>query len=74
MDSVWQFRHAYDEARKVKEAQDAYCDSVRQGRWDELVDNDTLVDELKAFPESLEWEALVDVLRGKVKVCYHSRF
>ncbi len=64
MDSVWQFRHAYDEARKVKEAQDAYCDSVRQDRWDELVDNDTLVDELKAFPESLEWEALVGCPEG----------
>lgn len=61
MDSVWQFRHAYDEARKVKEAQDSFCESVRRGRWDELAD--------EPFPESLEWEALVDVLRGKVKVC-----
>ena len=27
-------------------------------------------DGLGAFPESLQWEALVDVLRGRVKVCH----
>ncbi|KLO05758.1 hypothetical protein SCHPADRAFT_917689 [Schizopora paradoxa] len=70
MDSVWQFRHAYDEARKVKEAQDSFCESVRQGRWDELTDAAS-IDEIKPFPESLEWEALVDVLRGKVKLSVH---
>jgi uncharacterized cupin superfamily protein len=59
MDSIWAFRSAYNEARKVKEAQDAYCQKVEAGLW-EILDGD--------FPESLQWEMLVDVLRGRVKV------
>ncbi|TFK72449.1 hypothetical protein BDN72DRAFT_836217 [Pluteus cervinus] len=60
MDSGWNFRNAYNEARKIKLAQDAYCDRVENGDLPE-----------ESFPESLEWEALVDVLRGKVKLSVH---
>jgi hypothetical protein len=60
MDAIWNFRQAYNEARKIKDAQDAFCSKVKRGLWNE-------VDE-SAFPQDLQWEALVDVLRGKVKV------
>ncbi|KAF8958055.1 hypothetical protein BDZ97DRAFT_1950338 [Flammula alnicola] len=46
MDGQWNFRHAYDEARKIRDAQNAFC---------------------AKFPEDLQWESLVDVLRGRVK-------
>jgi len=42
----------------VKEEQDAYCEKVLMEKWNDL----------SSFPESLQWEALVDVLRGHVKV------
>lgn len=58
MDSAWGFREAYDTARKIKEDQDAYCDAAEAGEWKAL----------GVWPESLQWESLVDVLRGKVKV------
>ncbi|KAJ7182422.1 hypothetical protein C8R43DRAFT_1100885 [Mycena crocata] len=61
MDSAWAFRRAYDEARKVRDAQDVFCEAAEQGSWD----GET------AFPESLQWEALVDVLRGRVKLSVH---
>ncbi|KAI5900749.1 uncharacterized protein SCHCODRAFT_02483778 [Schizophyllum commune H4-8] len=63
MDTFWQFREAYDKARQIKEAQDEYCEAALAGQWN-LVEG-------KAFPEELQWEALVDVLRGKVKVQTH---
>ncbi|KAL1701180.1 hypothetical protein EV121DRAFT_212640 [Schizophyllum commune] len=63
MDTFWQFREAYETARKIKVAQDDYCEAASTGRWDEI--------EGKAFPDDLKWEALVDVLRGKVKVNTH---
>lgn len=66
MDSAWAFRSAYEAARKVKVAQDEFCAMAEAGAWDELGELDGL--EGGAFPESLQWEALVDVLRGKVKV------
>lgn len=50
----------YDTARTIKESQDEYCSHVLQGDWG-AVDG-------RKFPESLQWEALVDVLRGRVKV------
>ncbi|KAL0056647.1 hypothetical protein AAF712_016747 [Marasmius tenuissimus] len=62
MDTIWSFRAAYEEARKLKEKQDAYCAKVEAGRWD-LLQNE--------FPDDLQWEALVDVLRGKVKIHNH---
>ncbi|KAH0587756.1 hypothetical protein H2248_006514 [Termitomyces sp. 'cryptogamus'] len=62
MDSAWAFRSAYDEARKVKLAQDAFCAKAEAGLWDNIGSD---------FPESLQWEALVDVLRGRVKISNH---
>ena len=59
MDSAWEFRHAYDEGRKLKESQDQFCAKAKAGLWDDLGE----------FPEDLQWESLVDVLRGKVKAC-----
>lgn len=59
MDTMWAFRHAYDEARKIKNAQDEYCAKAAAGLWDGLA---------AEVPKDLKWEALVDVLRGKVKV------
>ncbi|KAM5544023.1 hypothetical protein V8D89_002640, partial [Ganoderma adspersum] len=61
MDTTWAFRQAYDKARQIKEAQDEYCAKAHRGDWLGL----------GAYPEDLQWEALVDVLRGRVKVHTH---
>ncbi|KAH7098231.1 composite domain of metallo-dependent hydrolase [Auriculariales sp. MPI-PUGE-AT-0066] len=61
MDNLYSMRNAYTEARKVRDAQDAFCLKATAGQWGELGD----------YPESLQWEALVDVLRGRVKVNTH---
>ncbi|KAF5380447.1 hypothetical protein D9615_004475 [Tricholomella constricta] len=61
MDTVWAFRQGYDTARKIKESQDEYCAKAMANQWDSLGD----------YPEDLQWEALVDVLRGRVKVHNH---
>lgn len=61
MDGQWNFRNAYNEAKKVKDDQDAFCQKVEAEEWD-------LLGEQAKFPESLQWESLVDVLRGRVKV------
>lgn len=50
----------YETAREMKVAQDDYCERALAGDWHSLSG--------KEFPESLQWEALVDVLRGRVKV------
>ncbi|KAI0085136.1 carbohydrate esterase family 9 protein [Irpex rosettiformis] len=63
MDTVWAFRKAYDTARQIKLQQDAYCAKVEAGKFNEITD--------KPYPEDLQWEALVDVLRGRVKVQVH---
>ncbi|KAI0085138.1 hypothetical protein BDY19DRAFT_457969 [Irpex rosettiformis] len=63
MDTAWAFRQAYDTARKIKDSQDEYCEKALAGDWDGVAG--------KEFPESLQWEALVDVLRGRVKVQTH---
>ncbi|KAI5118175.1 hypothetical protein M0805_008416 [Coniferiporia weirii] len=61
MDNIWAFREVYDKACQIKEKQDAYCEKALDGDWAGL----------GAFPEELQWEALVDVLRGRVKVQVH---
>ncbi|KAH7927128.1 carbohydrate esterase family 9 protein [Leucogyrophana mollusca] len=61
MDTMWAFREAYNKARQIKEAQDAFCTKVLDGEHKNL----------GQFPDDLKWEALVDVLRGKVKVHTH---
>lgn len=58
MDSMWALREAYNEARRIKMAQDTYCSKFEAGSWDPS----------EAFPDDPKWEALVDVLRGRVKV------
>ncbi|KAG9090536.1 hypothetical protein FS749_000470 [Ceratobasidium sp. UAMH 11750] len=63
MDSIWRFRQAYDKARQILHEQNRYCASAETGRWDQIRGRE--------FPEDLEHEALVDVLRGKVKVHVH---
>lgn len=57
--------HRYDTARQLKEKQDEFCEKALTGRWDKLGDDEV-------FPDDLQWEALVDVLRGKTKVCFPS--
>ncbi|TDL19418.1 carbohydrate esterase family 9 protein [Rickenella mellea] len=61
MDTFWEFRQAYNKAKKIKDSQDTYCTKARAGQWTGLGD----------FPDDLQWEALVDILRGKVKVQTH---
>jgi hypothetical protein len=50
----------YEHARTIKNAQDQYCSKALAGQWTGLGE----------FPSELAWEALVDVLRGKVKVVF----
>ncbi|KAF8897691.1 carbohydrate esterase family 9 protein [Infundibulicybe gibba] len=63
MDSMWSLRSAYNQARKAMKAQDEYCAKAEAGLW-EALDGD--------FPENLQWEMLIDVLRGRVKVSSRS--
>lgn len=60
MDTVWAQRSIYNEARILRDKQDEYCAKVDAG---------VVVSE--PFPDDLRLEALVDVLRGKVKVQTH---
>lgn len=77
MDTAWGFRSAsvsrslgfvpgltstlrYDHARQIKVAQDGFCAKASTGDWAALAG--------QKFPEDLQWEALVDTLRGRVKV------
>ncbi|PFH48338.1 hypothetical protein AMATHDRAFT_65765 [Amanita thiersii Skay4041] len=83
MDAAWNFRHAYNEAKKIKEAQDQFCGHVDAGRWEVIEsESDSGPDstghkkkkkhkKLPPFPEDLQWESLVDVLRGRVKLSIH---
>ena len=82
MDLSWNFRSSFDKARVIKENQDEWCEkalgssaSSRSSWWgrsgDKKDDGLALREELGKFPEELEWELLVDVLRGKVKVNTH---
>ncbi|TFK91320.1 composite domain of metallo-dependent hydrolase [Polyporus arcularius HHB13444] len=61
MDTAWAFRQAYEKARQIKVAQDDFCAKAKRGDWVGL----------GQYPEDLQWEALVDVLRGRVKVHTH---
>ncbi|KAG6845273.1 hypothetical protein H0H87_011682 [Tephrocybe sp. NHM501043] len=73
MDSGWKFREAYESARKLKVAQDAFCAhvaSVQQWSW-WPGSSYRQITSLGEFPQDLQWEALVDVLRGRVKLSVH---
>ncbi|KAJ7579295.1 carbohydrate esterase family 9 protein [Mycena floridula] len=61
MDTTWEFRKAYNRALQIKNKQDEYCAKAVAGKWEGLGE----------YPEDLEWEALVDVLRGRVKLQVH---
>lgn len=63
MDAMWNFRDAYDQARTLMHAQDEFCAKAQAGAWEDL--------DTQTFPDNLHWESLVDVLRGKVKVCIY---
>ncbi|EKM59751.1 uncharacterized protein PHACADRAFT_181721 [Phanerochaete carnosa HHB-10118-sp] len=63
MDAIWSFRSAYNEARKVKQQQDDFCTKAEAGLWEDIAG--------QSFPENLQWEMLVDVLRGRVKIANH---
>ncbi|CAE6344950.1 unnamed protein product, partial [Rhizoctonia solani] len=62
MDSIWEFRKAYNSAREVKQKQDDFCYRAGSGAVDWSKES---------FPDDLQFEALVDVLRGRVKVNIH---
>ncbi|KAH9045482.1 hypothetical protein EDB85DRAFT_35113 [Lactarius pseudohatsudake] len=62
MDTIWAYRQAYEKASQIKASQDAYCARAEAGLWSTIDGN---------FPESSQYEALVDVLRGRVKVSQH---
>ena len=46
----------------IKQTQDNYCATVLAGNWGDLSSD---------FPEEFQWEQLVEVLRGRVKVHTH---
>ena len=60
MDMMWSLRSAYHEAQKVMKAQDAFCAKAEMGIWEP--------ESASTLPDDFQWEMLVDVLRGKVKV------
>ncbi|GAD96391.1 hypothetical protein SS1G_01113 [Paecilomyces variotii No. 5] len=61
-ESYW-FRFAYDQARQLIRKQDRWCEKGRSARG-----HPTLTEE---YPTSLQWQTLVDVLRGDVRVNVH---
>ncbi|KAJ6577401.1 carbohydrate esterase family 9 protein [Mycena capillaripes] len=61
MDTIYAFRDAYNTASQIKKQQDDYCSKALANEWEGLGE----------FPENLQWEALVDVVRGRVKVNIH---
>ncbi|KAI8965596.1 hypothetical protein F5Y11DRAFT_367932 [Daldinia sp. FL1419] len=61
-ESYW-FRKAYDNARRVKREQDRWCEAASTANG--------LASLAKEYPRSLEWQTLVDVLRGDVRVHVH---
>ncbi|KAF4602114.1 hypothetical protein EYR40_005318 [Pleurotus pulmonarius] len=60
MDMIWALRAALHKARQLKTAQDAFCSKVEEGVWVG-----------KNFPDDLQWQLLVDALRGGVKTTVH---
>ncbi|KAF8514437.1 hypothetical protein BU17DRAFT_68372 [Hysterangium stoloniferum] len=63
MDTAWAFRASYNKACTLVHRQDKFCAAVKKGRWSSIRGQN--------FPKDLEWEALADVIRGKVKVHTH---
>ncbi|KAK2463223.1 hypothetical protein APHAL10511_004878 [Amanita phalloides] len=61
MDNMWALRDAYMRARENVRKQDTFC------RTGSVHNQSALTD----FPESYEWELLMEVLRGRAKVHVH---
>ncbi|KAF4121422.1 Amidohydrolase family [Geosmithia morbida] len=61
-ESYW-FRKAYDNARRLKQEQDMWCEAASTTAGRESLSTE--------YPRSLEWQTLVDVLRGNVRVNIH---
>ncbi|KAI0172629.1 composite domain of metallo-dependent hydrolase [Hypoxylon sp. FL1284] len=61
-ESYW-FRKAYASAAEVRRAQDRWCSAASRGP--------AAAAALGEYPRSLEWQTLVDVLRGDVRVHAH---
>ena len=51
MDSVWAFRSAYGEARKIKSTQGDYRRKTEAGEWDSLIGQD--------HPDTLQWDSIL---------------
>lgn len=64
MDEALNFRQLFDQARTLKAKQDDFCERALQ-------DNGRSLEDQVTFPDNLALEAVVDVLRGKVKVNTH---
>ncbi|KAJ8698292.1 hypothetical protein PTI98_005017 [Pleurotus ostreatus] len=60
MDMIWALRAALHKARQLKTAQEAFCSKVEEGVWGG-----------EDFPDDLQWQVLVDALRGGVKTTVH---
>ncbi|KAI1377768.1 composite domain of metallo-dependent hydrolase [Hypoxylon crocopeplum] len=61
-ESYW-FRKAYDNARRLKREQDRWCEAASTAKGAMLITQE--------YPRSLEWQTLVDVLRGDMRVNVH---
>ncbi|KAI0179800.1 amidohydrolase [Hypoxylon sp. FL1284] len=58
----WEFRHAFEQAAKIRQAQDDWCDIAESAG----------VESMSTYlPQEIEWETLVAVLRGQVHVNTH---
>ena len=71
MDEAWDFRRTFDEASKLKNQQDAFCAKAKSFVDAYGQDAVPLAEADTAFPDDLRLEALVDLLRGKVKLNTH---
>lgn len=61
-ESYW-YRKAYDNAARLKRQQDRWCEAASTAQG--------LMSITQEYPHSLEWQTLVDVLRGDVRVNVH---
>ncbi|TKY87991.1 hypothetical protein EX895_003087 [Sporisorium graminicola] len=70
-DEAWDFRRTFSAARDLKNKQDAFCDSAKA--FASLHGSNSAPSTLAdaEFPDDLELEAVVALLRGKVKLNTH---
>lgn len=57
------FRHAMEQARNLKHRQDRWCQSLLTQRESQFPS--------EPYPESLEWQTLVDLIRGDIRLNVH---